>query len=184
MSDYTAATVSLEQLRGSRATFLPKRIELLASGDYSAMLGLASGPTPSGQPPTCQPNNGLFPSFVVETRTGSRSLTKDHAELVFDPVIGQVRLTNWANHKGTIIFRGVPRYSEDILTTTVYSAKTMPKGVKAFILENPGDEHVLQNGDIIDGGAHPPMRDGDRLPNSRSSRVGGRKASSQVVNGT
>jgi len=86
MSGNTTATVSLEQLRGSRATFPPKRIELWASGDYSAMLGLASGPTPSGEPPTCQPNNGLFPSFAVETKTGCRSLTKDHAELVFDPV--------------------------------------------------------------------------------------------------
>lgn len=105
-----------------------------------------------------------------------------------------------ANHKGTIVFRGVSRYSEDILTATEYNAETMSKGVKAFILENPGDEHVLQNGDIIvrtgihldrtnaddaspatrpqDDGAHPSMRDGDRLSDSRSGRVDDRKASS------
>ncbi|EIW79882.1 hypothetical protein CONPUDRAFT_138053 [Coniophora puteana RWD-64-598 SS2] len=88
------AIVSLEQLKGSQATFPPKQIDLAASEDWRAILGRASGPTPSGDAPTCEPNNGLFPSLAVDKEAGSRSVYPRHAELVFDPVRSQVSIVS------------------------------------------------------------------------------------------
>ncbi|EIW79892.1 hypothetical protein CONPUDRAFT_83138 [Coniophora puteana RWD-64-598 SS2] len=58
-------------------------------------------------------------------------------------------LRNLDNHRGNIVFRGVPRHSEELFTAIEYDAETMPRGIEAYVLENPGDEMALKTGDVI-----------------------------------
>ena len=76
----------------------------------------------------------------------------------------EVIVTNLDNHRGTVVFRGIPRSNEENFATTAHTMINMPSEVEVIKLEKPGDWAIIKTGDVlVRAHLHHIMTDADHM---------------------